>query len=164
MPPVTHLFQVNRHQQAGITEAEADRILADAAGLLQRVDRPGDIATNVIFARLFQVGVFTTGNGVINNSAEFTAIERLAGNVKVVNQIRWCGTAFTTGFPIGCASFNSTSLTVVRWTANEEGVLWAHEFGHNRKLPHRNDPNTVMFPTIFPDNTSVNQFESNALQ
>tara|TARA_B100001964_G_C13872569_1_gene439394 strand:+ start:133 stop:606 length:474 start_codon:yes stop_codon:yes gene_type:complete len=155
---------VSRHISVQIDAVEADRIMDDASDLLQTANRPGDVATNVEFTRLSPVTAFTLGNGIINDPADFTAVERLPGNVKVVNQIRWCGRTFVTGFPIGCASSNSTSLTVVRWFPNWEGSLWAHEFGHNRNLAHRNVPNALMLETSGPDQDSVNQAESNAFR
>jgi len=82
----------------------------------------------------------------------------------VVNQFLWCGRTFADGLVAGCASGNSTSLTVIRSNPNIEGVIWAHEFGHNRNLSHRNTPNVLMFPSAAPDHDAVNQFESNSLR
>ena len=38
------------------------------------------------------VTTFSTGSGSINSSADFSAVNGLPGNVKVVQQINWCGT------------------------------------------------------------------------
>ena len=164
VPPIRHFLEVSRHRSVQIDAIEADRIMDDASDLLQTANRPGDVATNVEFTRLGQVTQFTFGNGVINGSADFRAVERLPGNVKVVNQIRWCGQTFVTGIVLGCASSNSTSLTVIRWIPNMEGSLWTHEFGHNRNLGHRSAPNAVMLDSSGPDQDSVNQAESNAFR
>lgn len=99
-----------------------------------------------------------------NNSNDLAVIERLPGNVKVVNQILWCGRTFALGLVAGCASGNSTSLSVIRSNPNIEGRIWAHEFGHKRNLPYRNIPNFLMFRSAAPDHDAVNQFESNSLR
>jgi hypothetical protein len=52
-------------------------------------------------------------------------------------------------------------LAVVRFTANQEGVLWVHEYGHNAGNGHRtDDPRAVMFPSIGADHNVVNATES----
>jgi len=81
--------------------------------------------------------------------------------VKVVRRILWCGGPG--GSIIGCAPLPSSvvNLSVVRFTPAQEGILWAHEYGHNCGLNHRtNDQNAVMFPSIAPNRLVVNAPES----
>ena len=157
--PVTHQLQVSQHTSLNLTDAGADTILVDATTVAQTNDGPGDVACGVGVARNGGVTTFTV-SGIINSSADLNAVLALPGNIKVVNQINWCG-GFSPNI-IGCAPIPGTSLAVVRFTANQEGILWLHEFGHNQGLNHRNDPNAVMNPVIAPTRRFVDTPECNA--
>jgi hypothetical protein len=158
--PVTHALQVRRHTSATLADADADRILADATTVAQAGDGAGDVPCAVALARNGPVGTFTTGSGIINSGADFTAVNGLPGNVKVVNQINFCSTP---GIGIiGCAPVPGVSLVVVRFTANQEGILWLHEFGHNKGLGHRTGADFVMNPVIGPNRLQVNTAECTA--
>ena len=66
---------------------------------------------------------------------------------------------------IGCAPVPGNSLSVVRFTPSLEGILWAHEYGHNKWLNHRNDdPNAVMNGTIGSTRLRVNAPECTSYQ
>jgi FG-GAP-like repeat len=158
-PPVTqYRLQIRRFNTSSLTNADADRILADAGTVLQTNDGPGDVACAVAFSREGEVTVFPEGDGSIDSAAEFSALIALPGWVKVVNQINWCG-ALIPGV-IGCAPVPGSSLAVVRFTSSLEGILWAHEFGHNKGLNHRNDDaNAVMNGTIGSTRRRVNASE-----
>jgi hypothetical protein len=55
----------------------------------------------------------------------------------------------------------TVNLAVVRFTANQEGILWVHEYGHNAGNPHRtDDTRAIMFPSIGADHNVVNGTES----
>jgi hypothetical protein len=90
------------------------------------------------------------------------AAELLPGQVQVVDQINWCG-GFSPNI-IGCASVPGNSLVVVRFTPALEGILWLHEFGHNKGRNHRTDPNAVMAPSIGATRTHVNATECAAYE
>jgi hypothetical protein len=152
-----HNLNVSRFTTTPLTNADADRILGDATTVLRTADDAADVACNVTFSRAGNVGAFNTGNGNINSQADFNAIIALPGDVKVVNAINWCGTPGV-GI-IGCAPVPGGSLTAVRFTANLEGILWAHEFGHNQGLSHRNGNNFVMNPFIGATARGVNAAE-----
>lgn len=155
---VTHQLQISRHTPtASLTNARADQILADMSTILQVNDGPGDVACNVAFTRSGNVTTFATGTGTINSAADFNAVNGLPGNVKVVDFINWCG-GISPG-TIGCAPVPGTSFVVERFTLNQEGLLWVHEFGHNKGLPHRDVANAVMRPFINVDNKRVNSSE-----
>lgn len=159
-PRITHQLQISRYTTSGLTNARADQILADMETILQTNDGPGDVACNVAFTRNGNVTTFATGTGSINSEANFNAVNGLPGNAKVVNFINWCG-GFAPGI-IGCAPRPGTSFVVVRYTLNQEGILWVHEFGHNKGLPHRDVANAVMRPVININNKRVNADECDA--
>jgi len=156
-----HHLQVRRYTTASLTNADADRILADAGTVLQTNDGPGDVACATAFSRDGDVTVFAGGDGSIDSQAEFSALIGLPGWIKVVNQINWCGTLSPN--IIGCAPIGGNSLAVVRYTSSLEGILWAHEFGHNKGLNHRNDDsNAVMNGVIGSTRRRVTSGECDA--
>ncbi len=154
-------LQVSRHTNAAITNQRADTIFSNATTVLRTNDGAGDVSCCVEFERSGTVTTFALGNGIINSGADFNAVIGLPGNVKVVNQINWCG-GFIIGI-IGCAPVPGTSLAVVRFTANQEGILWAHEYGHNKGRNHRTGTNLLMNPTIGTTRTRVNAAECSAI-
>ena len=155
---------VSRHNTVTLTNARVDEILNDATTVLQTNDGPGDVACGVRIRRNGNVGVFNTGDGSIDTQAELTQIFNLAGNVKVVGDVNWCANQFNTSF-IGCGQTPGTSFITERFTANLEGILWAHEFGHNQGLPHRDASNdNVMFFSIGANRRRVNQGECTAFR
>jgi hypothetical protein len=144
---VEHRLSVRRFTTSSLSNADADRIMADATTVLQTNDGPGDVECTTSLLRNGDVTVFADGDGSIDSSAEFSALIALPGHIKVVNQINWCGALIPN--VIGCAPVPGNSLAVVRFTPALEGILWAHEYGHNKGLGHRNDdPNAVMNGTI----------------
>jgi hypothetical protein len=157
---VVHRLQISRYTTAALTNADADRILGDATTVLRTSDGPDDVATDATMQRNGDVTTFTAGDGSIDSSAEFGTVIGLPGQVKVVNQINWCGSLIPN--VIGCAPVPGGSLAVVRFTANLEGILWAHEYGHNKGRGHRDDPNAVMNGVIGSTHRRVNAEESTA--
>ncbi len=141
-----YAFDVRRHTTSTLPNATADSILTDASNLLQISDGADDTACPITLVRNGNVGAFATGTGTINSENDFDDVIALGGQVKVVNAINWCGQLIPN--VIGCSPVGGRSLAVVRFTANQEGNLWAHEFGHDTGLNHRNDANAVMNPTI----------------
>ena len=157
-----HRMQISQHTNStpALTDARADVIAADMTLILQISDGAGDEQCRVRFERDGNVAVFTTGTGIINDSNAFSTVINLPGMVKVVNQINWCG-ALAPNI-IGCAPTPGNSFAVVRWSLIQEGVLWTHEFGHNRGLSHRTDPTAVMNPIILTGARRVNAAECTA--
>ena len=82
---------VSRYTTADISEADADRITADSSTVLQTKDGPDDIACPVQFVRDGGITVFETGDGSIDTAKEFDTVVGLPGQVKVVNEINFCG-------------------------------------------------------------------------
>ena len=159
---MTQSLSVTRFTTATLDNARADAILADATNVLRTNDGPGDVACAVELVRQGDVTAFTAGDGSIDSQAEFeTVVVNSPGNVKVVNAINWCSTLKPN--VIGCAPRPGSALAVVRFTENQEGILWAHEYGHNKGLSHRtDDQNVVMFPSIATNRLRVNQAECDA--
>lgn len=158
----TVLVNVHRHSSVGLTEADADRILGDMGTVLQNTDSPSDTATRVRFVRNGAVRVLpATVAATIQTAAEWNTLMSAGTGVKVVQAIRWCGGPG--GSIIGCAPVGSTTvnLAVVRFTPNQEGILWVHEYGHNTGNGHRSDDTrAIMFPSIGADHNVVNGTES----
>lgn len=154
---ITHDLQISRHHSVALSDARADQILNSMGTILQINDGSGDVACDVAFTRNGAISVFNIGNGMINSASDFTAVNSQPGNVKVVKQINWCGGLSPN--IIGCAPVPGTSMVVVRFTTNQEGLLWVHEFGHNKGLSHNNQQRAVMQPTINVNNKHVNQSE-----
>jgi hypothetical protein len=153
---------VQRHSTVALTDADADRILSDMGAVLQSDDSPADIATPVRFVRNGPVQVLPANvPGTIQTAADLTALLNAGNGVKIVQAIRWCGGPG--GSIIGCAPVGSptVNLAAVRFTPNQEGILWVHEYGHNAGLGHRtDDTRAVMFPSIGTDHNVVNAAES----
>jgi hypothetical protein len=147
-----------RYTTSTLANGDADTIYTAARGVLSTDDGATDVSCAVgALQRNGDVTTFNNGNGIINSQADFNTIIGLNGFTKVVNQINWCGVIAPNW--IGCTPTPGSSMLVVRFTANQEGVLWAHEFGHAKGLGHRNDNDAVMNPTIGTNRTVVNQTE-----
>lgn len=153
---------VHRHSSITLTDAEADRILRDMGTVLQNSDTGADVATPVQFVRNGPVRVLpATIPATIQTQAQLDALFAAGLGVKIVQGIQWCGGPG--GSIIGCAPVGSPSVNIaaVPFTDNQEGILWAHEYGHNAGNGHRtDDTRAVMFPSIGSDHNVVNSTES----
>jgi len=153
VPPVVRKLDVRRYTTAELTDADADRILADATVVLQELDTE-DLRCGEELERKAPVSVFATGDGSIDSDTEFAAVRNLPGEVMIVNDINWCGGLVPN--VIGCAS--GDSFAAVR-LGSREGILWAHEHGHTRGLPHRTSDYAIMNPVIRTTARGVNATE-----
>ena len=156
-------LDVRRHTSSALSTTEADRIILDITVVLQTNDGSGDLACDVVVLKQGPVLPFSTGSGILNNQAQLAEVFNLPGNVKVVNEVNFCGGVFKTTF-IGCGQTPGSSFIVERFTANQEGILWAHELGHNKGLPHRNGPNLLMNAFIGPTSNRINGTECTAFR
>lgn len=161
-------FQIRRHTSASLTDARADRILADSTALLRTVDGAGDVSADVRLTRSGSVGTFAAGNGIINSAADYAQVcaQATGQRALIVNQILYCGgDRPNPGFIfIGCADTPGTCMVLVRTDADEEPVLWAHEYGHNCGLGHRNVEFAVMHGTVAVNRRRINGAERNAYE
>lgn len=160
--PRTVEVTVHRHSSVALSDTDADRILADMGAVLQSDDTGPDVATPVRFVRNGAVRVLpATVPGAIQTAADWTTLMNAGSGVKIVQAIRWCGGPGDS--IIGCAPVGSAviNLAAVRFSANMEGILWVHEYGHNAGLGHRtDDPRAIMYPAIGPDHNVLNGEES----
>ena len=162
-PRVTHSLHVSRFHTTSLSQARIDRIINDMGQILRAEDGPNDAPCNVNFSRSGVVGTFTTGDGSLDNPQELDDAFALPGRVKVVNQVRWCSGAPAPN-AIGCALRPGNSIVLVPFRTNEEGVLWAHEFGHNQGLRHRRGRNLLMNNSINPAMREISRSECNSFR
>jgi hypothetical protein len=133
---------IARHTSTNLSESAADCILADATSVLRRTDGPGDVSCAVDFRRMGTVAVFSTPRKV-NSSRDYSSVCAAPGRVHVVAEITRCRNR--PGRWYGCSDRPGACIVVSRKVkASVEGILWAHEFGHNLGLGHTSEPNRVM--------------------
>jgi len=138
----------------------ADCILTNATEILQTQDGADDVHCPVRLVRKGDVTAFNTGDGSIDSEADFNTIMRLPGDVKLVDEINWCG-RYVVAY--GCAQQNK-SLAVVPIASNLAGLVWAHEYGHVKGRPHRNADNALMHEWANTQNRKVNRAECGAFR
>lgn len=154
-------ISASRHPSVALSDAEAQAILADFSAVVNTSDSATDYAciTNPVGDYLpafyFLDGAVGIHNGPseINGQADLTAVLSEPGYAKVVSVINWCGD-FGPNI-VGCAPIPGNSFAVVRRSAELEGILWAHEYGHTVGLSHRSDPRAVMRATIAANNRDI---------
>ena len=154
-----------------LKEPEAVEILDKSSKLLKDVDGTGD-CTCPVELQLESFGPFESVDGIVNSRADFNALfdDTFANpsdgmvadpdltprvrQVRVVTAIYWCGGIGAS--VAGCADQPGLRIAVTRPSALVEGELWAHETGHTRGLPHRNNIWTaVMHETLLPDHKDL---------
>ena len=159
---------VSRHSRARLTDLRADEILADASSVLQTDEGARDVSCAVRMVRRGDVTVFDDGDGSVDSQQELAEVFDLPGSAKVVFALNICSGGFNSSV-LGCAFVPGDSIVVERFAANQaardqEGILWAHEFGHNQGLDHRDTTNddTVMASTIGANRRRLNRAECDA--
>ena len=142
---VGHLqtFVVGRHTAMGSvpSNAQVDALLLRASEIMQTADSSADIACCVALQRNGPVGTFNTTDGFINTRTELNALFNLNSyQVKVVPALDYCG-GYNPGI-IGCAYISSSKNMILEYLGDVtlDGILWAHEFGHNQGLYHPDPP------------------------
>ncbi len=145
-----------------MTDTRLDESLAVADLRAGRSDYDGDVACCMTLSRLGTAQEFgTPGDGLdsIDDSAE---LNEVMGNpvarIKVVREIHNCGGP---GFGIiGCGNTPGDSIAVVRMSsAADDGLLWAHEYGHNTGLGHNGDNRRIMHGFLTGSNRGLTQGE-----
>jgi hypothetical protein len=127
------------------------------------VDGTGDVSCPLTLRRSGSINTFTTGSGIINNQADYNAVCALSGRIHMVNQINYCGGTISSSI-IGCSDTPGSCMILVRTDDDLEGILWMHEYGHNKGLDHRNVSSAVMHRIIDFDHKRVNSSECSAYQ
>ena len=167
-PP--HRLQVSRFSGVALTERAVDQILAKMSQVLQTADNgSNDVSCDVEFTRDGSISAFTKGNGMIVTPRDFSDIDDLPGDVKIVNIILWCHDKndqekrnrrinLTTG---GCASRRSfVTVEALLHLPYLAGIVWAHEFGHVSGSDDRiGMPHMVMNSSVDGGSTQINESE-----
>ncbi|HIF98799.1 MAG TPA: hypothetical protein EYQ54_17575 [Myxococcales bacterium] len=166
-------ISVRRHPTVPLTNADATSILNNFGTLIRTADTATDFACAsdfgtikgikiqpAFYVRDGAVGAYA-GVSDINSEADFNAVIGTPGYAKVVNSINYCGKIKPN--IVGCAPTPGNSFAIVRFTNDQEGILWAHEFGHTVGLPHRNGPTLLMNEYISPNRKEVNANECYAV-
>lgn len=180
---------ISRHNTVTLTNAEADSILSEASTVLVVSDGQDDVACPVALVRSGDVRMFNKTDGSIDTRTERDEVFKEPGNVKVVGNVNCCEDIVDpfTGDTIckidtirlGCGKEPDTiggpcnggdCSFIMERPINDgipfnEGILWAHEFGHNQGLHHRNDStNNVMNEQSNATSRRVNEVECNAFK
>ncbi len=144
-----------------MTAGQIDSALANATSLLRTDSGSGDVAADVRLVRDGRV-LITPSNGLfqISSREELDAACSLMGFAVVTETINFC--SGTGSSIIGCA--RTGCMIVVPHNVAGRPVLWAHEFGHTRGLPHRNGSTLLMNPTLGASTSNINAAERDALQ
>jgi hypothetical protein len=93
------------------------------------------------------VTAFSFGDGSLDTQSEVTQVVSRERGAYVVNEINYCGGPPDPGnFIIGCATVGSHGAIAVvnRSTAQRDGRLWLHEYGHTKGLGHRGHSSNIM--------------------
>jgi hypothetical protein len=163
----TVLVKVSRHQSVSLSDAEANQILSDMSTVLQKLDFPTNLDTEVSIQFVLDGSVEVlpaTLPSAVVTPQDMATYQQLRG-IKVVRDIQVCGTTVTGAGAsiIGCSPVPSTFVNevVMRIDPGQEGILWVHEFGHNCGLNHRTDlEQAVMNPFVGPDHKVVSSSEA----
>jgi hypothetical protein len=159
-------FVVGRHSSLSYPdETRIDDILNIASEIMQTADSASDVACCVALQRDGPIGTFTTTDGIINTSTDMYAIFNMgAYGAKLVPALDYCG-GYNPSI-IGCAYINSPKNMILEHLSSLtlNGILWAHEFGHNQGLYHTNpaDSTQIMNGYLSYSAKQMTQTECNA--
>ncbi|MCO7225585.1 hypothetical protein [Pleionea sp. CnH1-48] len=157
-PIKNRAIKVYRHSIApSFSNSEADRILGDASDILLTQDGSDDVACPVTMKRSGNVTTTTQGDGTLDARGDLSAYP---DGITLVKAINYCSSLSPN--IIGCASTPGKKAVFIRFTENQEGMVWAHEYGHNKGLSHRNGSNNLMDSYVGTSKRRVNQSECNS--
>jgi hypothetical protein len=159
-------LDVSKHAQSQLADTDAKAIFSQASAVLQSKDGPDDISCHVTFSLAGSVSTFDLPTPAeIDTPGDFRAVCSRPGYVHVVNAINDCAGLTSPGIG-GCSDTPGKCIIVVRLDnpvpPDEEGLLWAHEYGHTKGLQHRNDENALMNPYLGTTERRVNGAECSA--
>ncbi|MGQ0621595.1 MAG: hypothetical protein ACT4QA_17035 [Panacagrimonas sp.] len=161
-------FACETNGAALATPFDVDLALLGAQRFLESDAGTNDVSCDV---RLSRSGASNTlaiepGNGSyeIDSDIDFDRACNLPGFAVVVDKIDVCGGRV--GTALGCARISGSCMVVVDGdglTGDKISQLWAHEFGHTRGLPHRDQLSglLIMNPSIsnFGTGSRINDSE-----
>ncbi|GJL61063.1 MAG: hypothetical protein NPIRA03_39200 [Nitrospirales bacterium] len=159
-------LKIKKHELVELTEDEALGILEQATKVAKT---DGQCNLQLVRDGEGEIENFTwlqDGEkvGVVSSDFDFAIITHLPG-VKVVKDVQWCDRP---GPWIGCAELPGDALAVemLREKEGEQkpfyqtlGVLWLHEYGHNKGNYHRLNSTAVMHPQIFSEHSALTSTE-----
>ena len=153
-------LKIGRVASVPLSNSEADRILAGATRVLRDHDSNSDVGADVVLQRSGDVRVID-GPAVINSDADRARIGASGVQIAVVEAVRYCS-AMKPGI-LGCAPIGGNYMVLVRQNLLED-IIWAHEFGHNCGLNHRNDRSALMYTEAGSNRRSLNLAEARTYQ
>lgn len=161
--PLDYANHVDLIGSQRMDDARLDAVFVEANRKLGRANTAADVACCVTFSRSGTGSEFgAPGDGLDTIDDEAELLAALAGGpprVRIVRAIRWCG-APTAGL-LGCAATPGDHMAVLRRSSlSGEGVLWAHEYGHNTGLVHGGlGDRYIMWPAVEPTASLLEDFE-----
>ncbi len=161
-----HLFTITRYVTMSTpNEVAVDQLLIEGSEIVRTADSPADISCCVSLQRSGAVGTFAVTDGTIATPSELNAVFGVTSHgVKVVVSLDFCG-GFNTSI-IGCAAIGSPTNLVLEHLGSVtlNGILWAHEFGHNQGLFHPNPSvsTRIMNGSLSSVSKQMTQAECNA--
>ncbi|MFN8455675.1 MAG: hypothetical protein U0401_13580 [Anaerolineae bacterium] len=132
-------FTIARHTGMGgaPTESQVDTFLARSSEIMQTADSGSDIGCCVALQRNGGIATFNLTDGTITTNAELNTVFGFTDyQVKIVPVLDWCGGLNPS--TVGCAFIGSPKNMILEFlnSTTFNGILWAHEFGHNQGLQH----------------------------
>ena len=155
-----HRLSIGRVASVPLSNSEADAILAGATRVLRNRDSASDSSADVILQRRGDVRVIP-GPAVITSEEDYASIGRSGVQIAIVEAVRFC-TATKPGI-LGCAHIGGSFMALVRRDSLED-IIWAHEFGHNCGLNHRNDPSALLYTEAGPNRRSLTSAEARSYE
>lgn len=156
-PNRTESLEVSRYRSVTLTESRADDILSAATAVLQSKDTAADTACDLTLSRpTGSIAAFSVPIKIVS-STSYAAACRAPGRVHVVSDITYCDGACPNC--LGCSDQPGRCITVERHADNLEGILWAHEYGHNVGNPDTRAAGDVMYRAITAGNVGVSAAE-----
>jgi hypothetical protein len=147
---------------APMTDARLDVALRSASAVAGFQDFGSDVACCITVGRQGTAGTFGQAGDGLDTVDDVDELQALLNNrthrVKVVRTINYCGGSATN--IIGCSLLPGPTMIVVRLgAADDEGLLWLHEYGHNVGLDHAQDSRSIMYFSLNGSNAGLDQAE-----
>ena len=159
--PIQGNLSIDREEHVYFTADQAATILQQGLTVLRTIDIAGhDVATDVTLNFNGRIDTFSYRKGIIDTCDDLEEVFKMAHDVHVVKEINCCG-GVKGGSILGCSDANRSLVVTFNPALPKvfDGILWMHEFGHNRVLCHRNNRSAIMYPVIGLEHKTVNLCE-----
>ena len=155
-----HKLKVRRHKSVVIKAKRVDKIFKHSTAILKKKNGPKDVACAVALKRSGKITKFIKGDGSIDGKKEYS---ELKNGVNVVKAINWCS-GFGAGI-VGCSTTPGKKIAVVKTNSIKlDGVLWAHEYGHNKGIVDKKRKKAIMNKHATKSNNRVTKAECKAFR